>query len=239
MSTTSPQEKAAGETAAWQSQLASQLSGVTIPELQKMLGTPGVAGHYQTTGKEGEQTWVPATDATPGSLSALLDSTQGGSAPSTLDQSVLAGATTQLNQGYDQAQNASKESIGYQSLRGGVNRTNAPAESGAIGRAASSLERDRQTALNNLNFQSSVSSMADYNQLLQLMGQGAQTSLGLASGFGSATGSAIGGLSKNSEFGSTLGGAASGAALGAVAGVPGAVIGGVAGGMLGYFGSGG
>ena len=260
MSTSTPQQKAASETALWQSQLASQLSGITIPELQMLLGgpgtpgTPGTEGSWQVDPSTGERTWAPGTEATPGTagtpgmLSSLLASTKGGTMPSTLDQSVLAGATTQLNQGYNQAEMASGESIAYQGLRSGAGRMAPGATSSAIGRAATSLERDRQTALNNLQFQSSVSSMADYNSLLGLMGQGVQTSLGLASGFGAATGSAIGGMSNQSPFGSALGGAASGAGIGATIGsgvllgggtLIGGAIGGIAGGLGGYFAGGG
>jgi hypothetical protein len=105
--------------------------------------------------------------------------------------------------------------------------------------AATSLDRDRQSALKNLDFQSASSSRSDFNQVLQLLGQGTKTGLGLAQGFSGASGAAIGGLSNQSQFGGALGGAASGAGLGFTVGnVPGAVIGGVLGGVGGYLGAG-
>jgi hypothetical protein len=155
-----------------------------------------------------------------------------------VDSSVLSGAKDQLNQGYQQAGLGLKEAINYGGLRSGEGRLGPGVMDSAWGRAATSLDRDRQSALRNLEFMSAQSSLADYNQILSLLGQGTNTALGLAGGFSGASGAAIGGLSGNSQFGSTLGGIASGASVGSVAGWPGAVVGGVAGGLAGYLGSG-
>jgi len=212
MSTSSPQAAAAGQQSLWQSQLAQQLSGVALPELQQLMGSSGLGG-----------------------MLAGRDSS--GRLPQ--DAANLAGATSQLNQSYGQAKNGSREAIAYGGLRSGEGRTSPGAMGSATMSAATSLDRDRQSALQNLQFQSASSSMSDYNQVLQLLGQGTKTSMGLAQGFSGAAGSAVGGLSNQSQMGGVLGGASSGAGLGFTVGGPwGAAIGGVAGGVAGYLGSG-
>ena len=156
------------------------------------------------------------------------------------DAAILAASRGQLNQSYDQAQMGSREAIQYGGLRSGLGRTSPGAVGSAITSAATSLDRDRESALRNLNFMSAQSSMQDYNQVLQLLGQGTQTSLGLAGGFSGASSAALGGLTNQSQFGSILGGAATGASLGSVGGLGwGTVIGGVAGGVAGAVGYGG
>ncbi len=184
MSTTSPQAAAAGSQALWQAQLAQQLSGVAQPELQSLMGR---LGGMLTTDEAGR----PLSDA------ALRSS-----------------ALSTLNQGYDQAIRGTGESISYGGLRSGEGRMSPGAFSSGIGQAAVGLERDRAAALRNLEFASAQASMADYNKILSLMGQGVSTSLGLASGFSGAANAAIGGLSNQTQAGGILGGAASGAALG-------------------------
>ncbi len=248
---TSPQQKAAAETSAWQAALAQQLAGVALPELQQLMGgqtwvqdttatepvlddqgniiTPGKAatGHWQTT---------------QGSLSSLLASTQGGSVPSMLDQTAYQSALGQLNRGYAQQGRGITEYGGYQGLRTGEGRRSPGAMTSAIGQAATALERDRQQALANLQFTSAQTSMADYNKLLQLMGQGTQTALGLAGGFSATSSAALGGLSQVSPGQTAMGGFGAGAALGAGIGsvvpgvgtVLGGAIGGVLGGVAGY-----
>ena len=212
MSTTSPQAAAAGEQASWQAGLSQMLSGVALPELQQLMGSQGLGG------------MLAGRDAS-------------GRLPQ--DAANLAGATSQLNQGYARAQAGSREAIAYGGLRSGEGRMSPGAMGSATMSAATSLDRDRQSALKNLDFQSASSSRSDFNQVLQLLGQGTKTGLGLAQGFSGASGAAIGGLSNQSQFGGALGGAASGAGLGFTVGnVPGAVIGGVLGGVGGYLGAG-
>ena len=211
MSSTSPQAGAAADQAQWQSQLARMLSNVAAPELTQLMGSQGLGG------------MLAGRDAS-------------GRLPQ--DAALRTTAMSQLNQGYDQAKIGSREAISYGGLRSGEGRLSPGATGSAITSAATSLDRDRQSALRNLEFQSASSSMADYNQVLQLLGQGTKTSLGLAQGFSGAAGGAIGGMSNQSQLGGILGGASSGAALGANFGIYGALAGGVIGGAAGGLGGG-
>lgn len=204
MSTESPQAAAAGQQAQWQASLARQLSGITMPELWSLVSR--------------ESNVLSSADQS------------GRLAP---DAAVLSAAKGQLNQGYDQAKFGSQEAINYGALRSGEGRMSPGAVGSGVMSAATSLERDRASALRNLEFQSAQSSMADYNQVLQLLGQGSNAALGLSQGFSGASGAAIGGLSGQSQMGGILGGAASGASLGATFGGWGALAGGVIGGVAG------
>jgi len=217
MSSQSPQAKAAGQNAAWQANLARDLGGVAIPELQMLLGN-------QTTGKQG---------MIQGMFSGMDSS---GRLP--MDAANLKASTDQLNQGYGQARFGLGQNIGYAGIRSGEGRRSPFAMNSALGSAASTLEQQRIAALNNLNFASAQASMSDYNKLLGLMGQGVQTSMGLAQGFAGASNAAIGGMSDQSQLGGALGGAAAGASMGMVAGWPGIIAGGVIGGVVGGLGSG-
>jgi len=213
MSTVSPQARAADENAQWQSALAKQLYEIAGPEYRSLLGQGGT-------------------------ISTMLGSMNAnGQLPQ--DAANLKSATDQLNTGYSQAGFGNKEFVNYAGLRSGEGRLSPGATSSWQQGAATSLERDRQAALANLNFMSANASMTDYNKLLGLMGQGVQSSLGLAQGYSGASNAAIGGLSNQSQMGGALGGAASGAATGAVFGPWGAVAGGVIGGVAGALGSGG
>lgn len=204
MSTTSPQAEAGGKQALWQASLAERLSNMTAPELKAITGQ----------------------------LSGMLSSTDG-TGRLAADSEILSQSKAQLNQGYDQALTGSREAINYGALRAGEGRLSPGAVSGSIASAATGLERDRQSALRNLEFMSAQSSLADYNQVLSLLGQGANASLGLAQGFSGASGAAIGGLSNQTQAGGIIGGAASGASAGSIAGPWGALIGGVVGGVAG------
>jgi hypothetical protein len=256
MSMESPQQKAASETAAWQAALSQQLAGIALPELQAILGgrnwvvdqaaTPGstdAEGNY-TAGTPEQGHW----ETTKGSLSDLLAGTQGGSQKSALDQAAYQSALGQLNQGYDQQGRIANEALSYQGLRSGESRRSPTAMSSSIGQAATALDKDRMSALRNLEFTSAQTSMADYNKLLQLMGQGTQTALGLAGGFSSTSNAALSGLSNVSPGASALGGASAGGALGGAiagagwgtaAGPYGALIGAAIGGVGGYVAGGG
>lgn len=256
MSMTSPQQKAAAETSAWQAALSQQLAGVALPELQMLMGgrqwvvdQPATSG---TTDAEGNIV-TPATPekghwvTTEGKIGSLLSGTQGGSQKSALDQQAFQSALTQLNAAYGQQQGVSREALSYQGLRTGESRRSPSAMGSAIGQAATSLDRDRTMALRNLEFTSAQTSMADYNKLLQLMGQGTQTALGLAGGFGATSSAALGGLSNVAPGQTAMAGAASGASIGAAIGAPvfgvgagvGALVGGAIGGVGGYFAGGG
>lgn len=218
MSTTSPQAEAAGQEAAWQAGLAQQLSGLTQPELQMLLmgGKKWVPNPNTVSPATGEIMHGSSGghwETTPGLLSGILSSqdAQGRLGP---DAKIRADALAQLNTGFGQAQMGSREAIGYGGLRSGEGRLSPGAVNTSVMSAATSLDRDRATALRNLEFQSAQSSLADYNQVLSLLGQGVNTSLGLSRGFSGAAGAAIGGLSTQTQAGNVLGGAASGAALG-------------------------
>ena len=213
MSTVSPQARAADENAQWQSALAKQLYEIAGPEYRSLLGQGGT-------------------------ISSMLGSLNAnGQLPQ--DAANLKSATDELNRGYGQAGFGNREFVNYAGLRSGEGRISPMSANSMMQGAATSLERDRQAALANLNFMSANASMTDYNKLLGLMGQGVQSSLGLAQGYSGASNAAIGGLSNQSQMGGALGGAASGAATGAVFGPWGAVAGGVIGGVAGALGSGG
>lgn len=234
MSSESAQGKAAGEQAQWQAQLALQLSELTQPELQSLLG--GGGKHWVSVpGGVGGGYWAnwDGSESKEGLLPGMLASrdASGRMAP---DTKIRADAMAQLNRGYDQAGFGSREAISYGALRAGEGRTSPGAVSSSIMSAATSLDRDRASAVRNLEFMSAQSSLKDYNQVLQLLGQGVNTSLGLAGGFSGAAGAAIGGLSNQSQLGNTIGGAATGASLGSYGGIPGALAGGVIGGAIGY-----
>lgn len=246
MTMESPQQQAASQTAAWQAALSQQLAGVALPELQGLMGgrqwvvdVPATMGSYDaegnyTAGTEEKGHW----EMREGTLSSLLASTQGGTQKSTLDQAAYQSALGTLNRAYGQQGRTSAEALGYQGLRTGEARRSPGAMTSAIGQAATALDRDRMSALRNLEFTSAQSSMADYNKLLQLMGQGTQTALGLAGGFGATSTSALSGLSQTSPGAGALGGALSGAAAGSAINFPyGTIAGAVIGGVGGYLGS--
>jgi hypothetical protein len=197
MSTTSPQAKAAGENASWQAGLANQLSGVALPELQMLLGG----------GAMGQMGMLQQMLAGRG-LSGMLPQ----------DQANLKQATGALNQGYQQAGFGMGQTIGYGGLRSGEGRMSPGAMNASLGSAMTTLERQRQGALSNLNFMSAQASMNDYNKLLGLMGQGVQTSLGLAQGFSGASNAALGGMSQQTEMGNFLSG------LGTAVGIAGVAL---------------
>lgn len=209
MSSESPQAAAATQQSQWQAQLAGQLSSVAGPELRTLMGD--LTGYLNNRDASGR---LPQ------------------------DAAVRSSAMDQLNSSYGQAKMGSREAIGYGGLRSGEGRLSPGASNSAMLGAATSLDRDRMSALRNLEFQSAQSSLADYNQVLQLLGQGTKTAFGLAQGFGGASGAAIGGMSNQSQLGGILGGAASGASLGSVAGPWGALAGGVVGGVAGGLGGG-
>lgn len=185
----SPQQDAAASLGLTQSALANQLYKVAGPELQSLVG-PG------------------------GMVSGQVASTQGGRVRSSMDQAAYDSSLSQLNQGYGQAAFGNKEAINYGALRSGERSGNVVGS--ALGSAATGLERDRQSALSNLQFQSASASLTDYNQLLGLMGQGAKTSLGLAGGNWGLAAGGIGGLNPNSNLSQTIGAvSAVGSVLGA------------------------
>jgi len=198
MSTTSPQVKAAGENAAWQNSIANRGWNMAQPQLQSLLGG-GAFGQ-------------------PGMIQSMLGSqnAMGMMAP---DSANLAAATNQLNQGYQQAGFGQQQTIGYGGLRSGEGRMSPGAMNASLGSAASTLERQRQGALANLNFMSAQASMSDYNKLLGLMGQGTQTAMGFGGGFSGLSNQAIAGLDPTSTMDKVLSG------IGTAVGIAGKVAG--------------
>jgi hypothetical protein len=176
---------------------------------------------------------MPELDALVKRLGGMLETDASGMLKG--DAALKSSAEKGLNQGYDQALTGSREAINYGALRSGESRRSPGAVGGAIQSAATGLDRDRASALRNLEFMSAQSNMSDYNQVLSLLGQGSNAALGLAQGFSGASGAAIGGLSNRSQFGSILGGAATGASLGSYGGGWGALIGAGVGAGIGAF----
>lgn len=213
MSGESAQSKAANQQTALQASLQSRLAGVAIPGLESMIGGGGT-------------------------LTGLLNSTNGGQTLSSLDEAAYRSALGTLSSGYGQAKNTTGEAINYGALRGGESRlsgTGGPVSS-ALSGAATMLDRDRFVAEQNLSFASKSAGMSNYNKILNLFGQGTQTALGLGAGNANAAMNAMGGMSTQSQAGSVLGGAATGAALGSAV-MPGwgTAIGAVGGGIIGAF----
>jgi hypothetical protein len=209
VSGTSPGQAAASEQAQWQAQMAKQLFGMSQPEMTAIMEKlTGTLGNVTETGQM------------------------------TADASIKQAAENQLNKGYGQALFGNQEFINYAGLRSGEGRLSPGAMGSALQDTATRLDRERASAMRTLQFQSAQSSMADYNQVLQMIGQGSSAALGMAQGFSGAAGNAIGGMSQQSQLGGVLGGAAAGAGAGAMLGPWGALAGGVVGGIGGYLGAG-
>jgi hypothetical protein len=154
-------------------------------------------------------------------------------------KSIYGAARNQLNQGYDQAGPDTLGLLKQQALQSGQRFLPGQVQ-GAYSSYLTGLEQDRSQALRRLQFGEQQAGLSQYDQLLNLLGQGAGEGLNLARGYTANQAAAIGGLSQSSQFGSTLGGATAGAGLGAsVGGVYGAAAGAIGGGLLGYFGNGG
>lgn len=213
MSGSTPQTKAASEQSTYAAQLSQNLSALTTPQIQKLIG-------------EG------------GDITKLLDSTGNGQLKSSADEKAYNDSAVMLDTAYGQARHSTNEAISYNALRSGEGRRSSGLTDSAMGRAAITLDRDRNAALEKLKFNSASSSMANYNNLLQIFGQGTNTALGIGSGAMGNANAAIGGLSNTSQASGIWGGAASGAALGtAISPGWGTAIGAVGGGIIGALGS--
>jgi hypothetical protein len=138
-----------------------------------------------------------------------------------------------LNQQYAQQGMINKQYTGYEARRSGQPISQGQIQS-TIGQNAYTLEQDRQSSLRNLKFQEAQASMGQYQSLLGQLGQGIQTSTGIATGNLGMAGQAIAGMNQKSQFGGAMGGAVSGATTGMAFGPYGALAGGVLGGALGY-----
>jgi hypothetical protein len=151
---------------------------------------------------------------------------------------VFSKARNEANQGFDTSIKSNEGLIRQQALQsGGVYSTGQINDT--MGKMALQLNDARGTAMQNLRFQEAQAGMQQYNSLMNMLGQGSNTAMGLGNQFTGLQMGAIGGMNNQSQFGSALGGAATGAALGSqVSPGWGTLIGGVGGGIAGYLGSG-
>ena len=147
-------------------------------------------------------------------------------------------ARQQTNLGYDSSIQANRELAGARARTSGQPYSTGELDS-AINQGTWALNQNRESAMRNLNFQEAQAGMGQWNNYLSMMGQGANTAIGLGGGFAGAGNSAISQMQSGGGWGGALQGAASGAATGASipgAGWYGAAIGGVLGGAMGYMG---
>jgi hypothetical protein len=178
-----------------------------------------------------------------GPLSEILGMLQGGLAggPNAIPANIskqFDTAREQNNLGYDSAIRANRELAGARSRSSGGIYSTGELDS-AIAQGTFALNQSRESATRNLNFQEAQAGMGQYNQMLGLLGQGANTAIGMGQGMSQAQLGAIGQQNGGSPWGGALSGAAGGAATGSTFGPWGTVIGGVLGGVGGYLGSGG
>ena len=149
----------------------------------------------------------------------------------------FAEARTGTNLSYDSAINANRELAGARARTSGQPYSTGELDA-AIAQGTYALNQNRESAMRNLQFQESQAGMQQWNNYLALMGQGANTAIGLGQGMTNAQMGAISQMGGGGGAGSIIGGVASGAAAGASipgAGAYGAVIGGVLGGIGGAF----
>lgn len=176
-----------------------------------------------------------------GPLSEILQMLQGGLAagPNGIPENVskqFSAAREQSNIGYDSAINANRELASMRARTSGQPYSTGELDA-AISQGTWALNQSRDSAMRNLKFQEAQAGMGQYNQMLSLLGQGANTAIGMGQGMSQAQLGAIGQMSSGGGWGGALSGAASGAAAGtAVNAGWGTVIGGVLGGAAGYFG---
>ena len=205
MSQTSPREEAAAQTQYSASQFQKQLTDVSYPELQQLLGSvqTDMAGGFNSIPSSVTSAFAPAFAANNATYSA---------------QEGQAGGV-----------------LGQRAKQGGMNLTSGQL-SDTTRSAISGLEQNRAQGNRNLKFEEASAGLTQYNSLIQALGGGARTALGLGSGGLGLELGAEGGMSNTSQFGSTLGGAAEGASLGSSV-YPGwgTVIGGALGGLYGAF----
>lgn len=101
--------------------------------------------------------------------------------------------------------------------------------------AARALDTQRNTAMRQLDLQEAGAGLNEFNTLMDLLGSGAGTALGLGAGGAGNAAAALRGFSNVSPLQGALGGAATGASLGSYAGGYGALIGGILGAAGGYY----
>lgn len=144
-------------------------------------------------------------------------------------------ARTNTNLSYDNAVMTNRELAAARARTSGSVYSTGELDA-AINQGTWALNQNRESALRNLNFQEAQAGMGQWNSYLSMMGQGANTAIGLGGGFAGAGNSAISQMQNSGGWGGALQGAAGGAAAGASIGGWGAVIGGVLGGVAGGLG---
>jgi hypothetical protein len=142
-------------------------------------------------------------------------------------------ARTGTNLSYDSAINANRELAAARAKTSGQPFSTGELDA-AIAQGTYALNQNREAAMRNLQFQESQAGMNQWNNYLSMMGQGANTAIGMGQGMAGANMGAIGQMGGGGGFGSILGGAASGAAAGSMIApgwgtAIGAVLGGVGG----------
>ena len=182
-------------------------------------------------------------DQSKGPLSEILAMLQGGlsGGPNAIPENVskqFDTAREQNNLGYDSAIRANRELAGARARTSGSVYSTGELDS-AIAQGTFALNQSRESATRNLNFQEAQAGMGQYNQMLGLLGQGANTAIGLGQGMTQAQLAGINGMGGGGGWGGAASGAAGGAGTGATFGPYGAIIGGVLGGAAGYFSGGG
>ncbi len=152
---------------------------------------------------------------------------------------VFAKARNEANQSYDTSIKSNEGLIRQQALQsGGVYSTGQVNDT--QGRMALQMNQARDTAMQNLKFQESQAGMTQYNQLMNMLGGGANAAMNMGNQFTGLQMGSLSGMNNTSQLGGAMGGAATGAALGTqISPGWGTLIGGVAGGIGGYLGSGG
>jgi hypothetical protein len=143
-------------------------------------------------------------------------------------------ARQQNDLGYDGAIRANRELAGARARTSGQVYSTGELDA-AISQGTYALNQSRESATRNLNFQEAQAGMGQYNQMLGLLGQGANTAIGMGQGMTQAQLAGINGMSSSGGWGGAVQGAASGAGTGAAFGGYGALIGGVLGGAMGYY----
>lgn len=147
----------------------------------------------------------------------------------------FAEARTGTNEQYDSAIRSNRELAAIRAKTSGQPYSTGELDA-AIAQGTWALNQNRESAMRNLQFQEAQAGMNQWNNYLSMMGQGANTAIGLGQGYSGAGMGAISQMSQGGGWGGALGGAASGAAAGSTFGPYGTAIGAVLGGVGGYFG---
>lgn len=156
-------------------------------------------------------------EAIPGSVSSVFDK-----------------ARADMNKQYDRAAGTNTALIKQRATQSGE-LFSSEQLTDATRTATIGLEQDRAQAERTLNMQEASAGLEQFNSLMNLLGAGGRTALGMGQGALGLQMGSIQGLSGTSTFGNALGGAAAGASLGAYGGWQGAAIGGALGGLYGAF----